>query len=76
MKKLTRRRKKKAAKSDSKKRANNRLINGLITVVIETPRHSIGKYIFDEKKQCFRLKKILPLGMAFPYDFGMIKKQG
>ena len=44
-----------------------------ITVVIETPRHSIGKYFFDEEKQSFRLKKILPLGMTFPYDFGMIK---
>jgi len=45
-----------------------------ITVVIETPRHSIGKYIYDEEKQCYRLKKILPLGMVFPYDFGMIKE--
>ncbi|HZI53064.1 MAG TPA: inorganic diphosphatase [Chitinophagaceae bacterium] len=44
-----------------------------VTVVIETPRHSIGKYFYDEEKQCFRLKKILPLGMTFPYDFGMIK---
>jgi inorganic pyrophosphatase len=44
-----------------------------VIVVIETPRHSIGKYFYDEEKQCFRLKKILPLGMTFPYDFGMIK---
>ena len=44
-----------------------------VTVVIETPRHSIGKYIYDGKEKCFRLKKILPLGMSFPYDFGMIK---
>ena len=45
-----------------------------VTVVIETPRHSIGKYFYDEEKKCFRLKKILPLGMMFPYDFGMIKE--
>ena len=45
-----------------------------VTVVIETPRHSIGKYNYDEDKQCYRLKKILPLGMVFPYDFGMIKE--
>ena len=45
----------------------------LITVVIETPRHSIGKYNYDEGRQCYLLKKILPLGMVFPYDFGMIK---
>jgi inorganic pyrophosphatase len=44
-----------------------------VTVIIETPRHSIGKYFYDEEEQCFRLKKILPLGMSFPYDFGMIK---
>lgn len=45
----------------------------LFTVVIETPRHTTGKYFFDEKEKCFRLKKLLPLGMSFPYDFGMIK---
>jgi inorganic pyrophosphatase len=44
-----------------------------VTVVIETPRHCIGKYFFDEESRSFRLKKILPLGMSFPYDFGMIK---
>ena len=44
-----------------------------VTVIIETPRHSIGKYFYDEKEKCFRLKKILPLGMSFPYDFGIIK---
>jgi inorganic pyrophosphatase len=44
-----------------------------ILVVIETPRHTAGKYVFDPDKQCYRLKKILPLGMYFPYDFGMIE---
>lgn len=44
-----------------------------VTVMIETPRHAIGKYFFDEKKKVFRLKKMLPLGMHFPYDFGMIR---
>jgi inorganic pyrophosphatase len=44
-----------------------------VTVVVETPRHSIGKYNYDEEKKCYYLKKILPLGMVFPYDFGMIK---
>ena len=45
----------------------------LVTVVIETPRHSIGKYNYDEEKNCYRLKKILPLGIVFPYDFGLIR---
>lgn len=44
-----------------------------VTVVIETPRHSTGKYVYDEHDKCFRLKKILPLRMVFPYDFGMVK---
>lgn len=45
----------------------------LFKVIIETPRHSTGKYYFDPTARCFRLKKLLPLGMSFPYDFGMIK---
>ena len=44
-----------------------------VTVIIETPRHTAGKYVFDPSNQCYRLKKILPLGMYFPYDFGMIE---
>lgn len=45
----------------------------IITVIIETPRDTKGKYVFDPMNQCYRLKKILPLGMSFPYDFGMIE---
>lgn len=44
-----------------------------ITVIVETPRHTAGKYVFDPAHQCYRLKKILPMGMYFPYDFGMIE---
>jgi len=44
-----------------------------ITVIIETPRHTAGKYVFDPDNHCYRLKKILPLGMYFPYDFGFIE---
>ena len=44
-----------------------------VTVVIETPRHCIGKYFFDDEKQVYRLRKMLPLGMSFPYDFGLVK---
>ena len=45
-----------------------------VTIMIETPRHAVGKYFFDEKTKSFRLKKMLPLGMSFPYDFGMIRQ--
>jgi inorganic pyrophosphatase len=44
-----------------------------VTVIIETPRHTAGKYVFDPVNRCYKLKKILPLGMHFPYDFGMIE---
>lgn len=41
-------------------------------VVIETPRGSRKKYDYDEKTKSFGLKKLLPLGMCFPYDFGFL----
>jgi len=45
-----------------------------IDVIIETPKGSAQKYDFDPDEQLFRLKKILPSGMVFPYDFGFIPK--
>ncbi len=47
---------------------------GLVNVIIDTPRGSRNKFKFDEKAQCFRLSRILPLGAAFPYDFGSIPR--
>jgi len=43
-----------------------------INVVIETPKGSRNKYAFDPKQALFRLKKVLPAGMTFPYDFGFV----
>src|ERR1044072_2579955 len=43
-----------------------------ITVVVETPKGSAQKYDYDEKNKWFQLKKILPAGMVFPFDFGFI----
>src|SRR6201993_421021 len=43
-----------------------------VQVVIETPKGSRNKYAFDEKERVFCLKKVLPAGMAFPYDFGFV----
>lgn len=45
---------------------------GSIDVVIETPKGSRNKYAWDEEEKVFRLKKILPAGAVFPYDFGFI----
>lgn len=43
-----------------------------VNVVIETPAGSRGKYKYDEGLELFRLHKILPLGSAFPFDFGFV----
>jgi inorganic pyrophosphatase len=43
-----------------------------VDVIVETPKGHNCKYKFDEKKKQFRLKKLLPAGLAFPYDFGFI----
>jgi len=45
---------------------------GMIKVVIETPKGSRNKYAFDPKERVFELKKVLPAGMTFPYDFGFV----
>jgi inorganic pyrophosphatase len=43
-----------------------------ILVVIETPKGSRNKYAFDPTLRIFSLKKVLPAGMTFPYDFGFV----
>src|SRR6202166_3023401 len=44
----------------------------IIRVVIEPPKGSRNKYAFDEEQRVFGLKRVLPAGMTFPYDFGFI----
>src|SRR5579859_2067430 len=44
----------------------------VVRVVIETPKGSRNKYAFDQEEKAFTLKKVLPAGMAFPYDFGFV----
>jgi len=43
-----------------------------IDIVIETPKGSSQKYNHDPLSNFFKLAKILPVGMVFPYDFGFI----
>jgi inorganic pyrophosphatase len=43
-----------------------------VEVVIETPKGSAQKYDYDSKTHFFKMSKILPSGMVFPYDFGFI----
>jgi inorganic pyrophosphatase len=44
----------------------------VIQVIIETTRGSQHKYAFDPDLKVFKLKKSLPIGTAFPFDFGFI----
>jgi inorganic pyrophosphatase len=41
-------------------------------VVIETPKGSRNKYAFNRDLGAFELRKVLPRGMLFPYDFGFV----
>jgi len=43
----------------------------LIHAVIETPRGTAYKYDYDFEFDQFRMNKILPLGIFFPFDFGI-----
>jgi len=45
-----------------------------LQVIIETPKGSRNKYAFDESQRIFLLKRVLPAGMAFPYDFGFVPR--
>jgi inorganic pyrophosphatase len=44
----------------------------MLRVVIETPKGSRNKFAFNAEEHIFELKKVLPAGMAFPYDFGFV----
>lgn len=48
------------------------LKGGLVRIVIETPKGYRSKLSYDPEVKAFVLKKTLPEGMAFPYDFGFI----
>jgi len=44
----------------------------LLRVVVETPKGSRNKFAYEPNEHIFELKKVLPAGMAFPYDFGFV----
>src|SRR5438876_43986 len=46
--------------------------DGELNVVIETPQGSRNKFTFDEELCLFKLGGVLPLGAAFPFDFGFL----
>ncbi len=46
--------------------------SGRLNVVVDTPKGCRNKYKFDGQHGQWRLSKVLPQGMSFPYDFGFI----
>jgi inorganic pyrophosphatase len=44
----------------------------MLRVVVETPKGSRNKFAFNPDEHVFELKKVLPSGMTFPYDFGFV----
>jgi inorganic pyrophosphatase len=44
----------------------------LLHVVIDTPKGSRTKYAWKPEAGMFEMRKLLPAGMAFPFDFGFI----
>src|SRR5258707_1414227 len=46
----------------------------IIQVVVETPKGGRNKDAFGHDQRVFELKKVLPAGMTFPYDFGFVPR--
>lgn len=48
--------------------------DGILQVIVETPKSSRNKFAFDPDQKIFMLRKVLPAGMTFPYDFGFLPR--
>jgi inorganic pyrophosphatase len=46
--------------------------SGELLTVVETPKGSRNKYAFNPALGVFELRRVLPRGMLFPYDFGFV----
>jgi len=45
---------------------------GPVDVIIETPKGSRNKIKYEPSTRKFKLSKVMPEGMIFPYDFGFV----
>lgn len=43
-----------------------------LDVIIETPCNNRNKFKYDPEMKLFKLSKVMPEGMHFPYDFGFV----
>jgi inorganic pyrophosphatase len=46
--------------------------DGSLNVVIETPRGSTAKFTYDNETGSIIASRPLPLGIAYPYDWGFV----
>ncbi len=46
--------------------------DGLLQVIVETPAGSRNKFAYDPEQGVYALRRILPAGMVFPWDFGFV----
>lgn len=44
----------------------------IVNVIIETPKGSQNKYSYNPDYKVYTLRKALPMGTVFPFDFGFI----
>jgi inorganic pyrophosphatase len=44
----------------------------MVTVMVESPKGYNQKFNYDEESKRFKVSKLLPAGLVFPFDFGMI----
>src|SRR5512144_1366728 len=49
-----------------------RSLEGVALVIVETPRGSGNKLKYDPELGAYKLDRVLPAGMTFPFDFGFI----
>jgi inorganic pyrophosphatase len=48
------------------------LETGDALAAIETPKGSRNNHSYNQSLEVFELRKVLPRGMIFPYDFGFV----
>lgn len=46
----------------------------ILQVIVETPAGSRNKFAWDPEQRIFCLRKVLPAGMVFPWDFGFVPR--
>jgi len=44
----------------------------MVTAIVESPKGCGYKYDYEPAIRKFKLKKILPAGLVFPFDFGFV----